>query len=82
MLTSTDTRENSNSSPSSSEDHENNDPLLYLLSDGSDSEDPSAVKLGVISYHPDVKPGNVAVKTESRGASDCKVPMVRVRLVQ
>ena len=38
-------------------------------------------QLGVISYHPDVKPGNVVVKTESRGASDCKVPMVQVCLV-
>ena len=44
MVTSTETRENSNSSPSSSEDIENNDPLLYLLSAESDSEDPSAVK--------------------------------------
>jgi len=37
-------------------------------------------QLGVIRYHPDVKPGNEMEK--SNQVSDCKVPMVRVKLVQ
>jgi len=37
-------------------------------------------QLGIIRYYPDVKPGNATEKTSAVG--DCKVPMVRVKLVQ
>ena len=35
-------------------------------------------QLGIIRYHPDVKPGNTTEKSSTVG--DCKVPMVRVKL--
>ena len=38
-------------------------------------------QLGVIRYHPEVKPGNMTAKAESSGVSDCKFPMVTVKLV-
>ena len=37
-------------------------------------------QLGIIKYNPDVKPGNATDKLSAVG--DCKIPMVRVKLVQ
>ena len=51
-------------------------PEQLLLSEG------VCHQLGAIRYYPEVKPENVTVKAESSEVSDCKVPMVRVKLVR
>ena len=51
-------------------------PEQLLLSEG------VCRQLGVIRYHPEVKLGNVTVKAESNAVGDCKIPMVRVKLVR
>jgi len=49
-------------------------PEQLLLSEG------VCRQLGIIRYHPDVKPGNTTEKSITVG--NCKVPMVRVKLVR
>jgi len=49
-------------------------PEQLLLSEG------VCRQLGIIRYHPDVKPGNATDKLSAVG--NCKVPMVRVKLVR
>ena len=54
-------------------------PEQLLLSEG------ICRQLGILTYHPDVQPGNGDKKqpnVEPEKGSDCKVPMVRVRLIQ
>ena len=54
-------------------------PEQLLLSEG------VFCQLGILTYHPDVQPGNgdeKQLKLKSGGMSECKVPMVRVQLIQ
>ena len=54
-------------------------PEQLLLSEG------ICRQLGILIYHPDVPPGNGDKKrpnVEPEEGSDCKVPMVRVQLIQ
>ena len=54
-------------------------PEQLLLSEG------ICRQLGILTYHPDVQPGNGDKKqpnVEPEEGSDCKVPMVRVQLIQ
>ena len=67
---------------------ETRDTLLYgqlhtpeqvLLSEG------VCCQLGILIYHPDVQPGNgdkKQLKSKSDEVRECKVPMVRVQLIQ
>ena len=54
-------------------------PEQLLLSEG------VCRQLGILIYHPDVQPGNgdeKQLKAKSEEVSECKVPMVRVQLIQ
>ena len=54
-------------------------PKQLLLSEG------VCHQLGILIYHPDVQPGNgdkKQLKAKAQEVSECKVPMVRVQLIQ
>ena len=56
-----------------------NSPEQLLLSEG------VCHQLGTLTYYPDVQPGNgdkKRLKSKSDEASECKVPVVRVQLIQ